>query len=137
MTNASSAEAKELRSRYGALVQQFGDAWAAGKADAIADVFADDGVLLPDPFGSPVRGRAAIAEYWRDTPREQAEISFRYGEIYVAGPWFATEFRCTFRRRRTGEPVDVRGSLFCETSDDGKITEMRMYWIRQAGWSQR
>jgi ketosteroid isomerase-like protein len=128
---------KELRARYGALVKQFGDAWAGGQADAVAEVFGEDGVLLPDPFGAPVRGRTAIAEYWRGIPREQAEISFRFGEIYVAGPWFATEFRCTFRRRRTGEPVDVRGSLFCETSQEGKIAEMRMYWIRTAGRSAR
>jgi len=47
----------------------------------------------------------------------------------VAGPWFATEFRCTYRRRRTGEWVDARGAMFCETKDD-KITEMRMYWHR-------
>ncbi len=137
MTHGSSAELKELRSRYGALVQQFGDAWTAGKAEAIAEIFSEDGLLLPDPFGASARGRAAIAEYWRDIPREQAEISFRFGEIYVAGPWFATEFRCTFRRRRTGEPVDVRGSLFCETSPEGKITEMRMYWIRTAGRGSR
>jgi len=50
--------------------------------------------------------------------------------VYVAGPWFATEFRCTYRRRRSGEWVDARGAIFCETKD-GKITEMRMYWHRQ------
>jgi ketosteroid isomerase-like protein len=81
------------------------------------------------PFDPPLRGREAIREYWKDISLEQAEISFRFGEIYLAGPWFATEIRCTFRRRRKGEMVDIRGALFCETRD-GKIAEMRLYWHR-------
>jgi ketosteroid isomerase-like protein len=28
--------------------------------------------------------------------------------------------------------VDARGAIFCET-DDGRITEMRMYWHRWSG----
>jgi ketosteroid isomerase-like protein len=34
-----------------------------------------------------------------------------------------------FRRRRTGQWVDARGAIFCET-DGERITEMRMYWHR-------
>jgi len=89
-------------------------------------------VFLETPFSQPDRGSAAIRAYWKDIPLHQAEVTFTSGEIYVAGPWFATEFRCTFRRRRTGEQVDARGAIFCETRD-GKISEMRMYWHRYAG----
>jgi ketosteroid isomerase-like protein len=124
-----SADWKALRAAYGALVKLFGDGWMAGQAEQMADVFTSNGVLVPGPFDAPVKGRSAIAEYWKDIPLDQAEISFRFGEIYVAGPWFATEFRCTFRRRRTGKFVDVKGAIFCETSE-GKIAEMRMYWQR-------
>jgi hypothetical protein len=59
-----------------------------------------------------------------------SEISFSSGEIYGAGPWFATEFKCVFRRRRTGEWVDARGAIFCETNGQ-LVTEMRMYWHRR------
>jgi ketosteroid isomerase-like protein len=122
-------EWKELREQYGELVGSFGKGWEQGKPDEICGVFADDGVFVPSPFDSPVRGLTAIAEYWKDVPLEQAEISFRFGEIFVAGPWFSTEIKCTFRRRRTGQQVDLRGALFCETIG-GKIAEMRMYWQR-------
>jgi len=57
---------------------------------------------------------------------------FTSGEIYAAGPWFSTEFKCVFRRRRTGEWVEARGAIFCETESD-RITEMRMYWHRWNG----
>ena len=98
----------------------------------MAQVFTDDAELVPDAFGAPVRGRDAIEEYWNDIPYEQSDVSFRFGEIHVAGPWFAVEFKCTFRRRRTGELIDVRGSMFCETQG-GLLSEMRMYWDRRVG----
>jgi ketosteroid isomerase-like protein len=117
---------------FRALVDTFGGGWERGDVDTICSVFAPDAVFIETPFSAPDRGVTAIRAYWKDIPALQAEISFRSGEIYVAGPWFATEFRCTFRRRRTGEQVDARGAIFCETKD-GKITEMRMYWHRYVG----
>lgn len=114
------------------LVDTLGRGWEKGDVEAICSVFSDDAVFIETPFSPPDSGIAAIRAYWRDIPLTQAEVSFKSGEIYVAGPWFATEFRCTFRRRRTGEQVDARGALFCETKD-GKISEMRMYWHRYSG----
>ena len=114
---------------YRELVDTFGAAWERGDLEAIASVFTPDAVFLETPFSDKTVGLAAIREYWRDVPANQAEVSFRSGEIYVAGPWFATEFRCTYRRRRTGEWVDARGAIFCETKD-AKVSEMRMYWHR-------
>jgi len=114
---------------FDALIAKFGQAWQQGKPELMAEVFTDDAVFVPGPFEPPLRGREAIRLYWRDVPLEQAEIAFRHGEIFQAGPWFAIEYKCTFRRRRTGEAVTVRGALFCETAD-GRVSEMRMYWER-------
>ncbi len=119
----------DTRDRYSALIARFGKGWEKEDAEQILSVFTPDGVFAPSPFDPPLSGHDAIRAYWQDLPKEQAEISFRFGEIFVAGPWFATEFRCTFRRRRTGEPVDLRGSLFCETEND-LLSEVRMYWHR-------
>ncbi len=124
--------ATEVRSQYQTLLQDFGEGWSAGDAAKVGALFAEDGTFVPDPFGAEVRGRAAIEAYWKDLPHEQSEIDFRFGEVYLVGPWFCAEFKCTFRRRRTGEPVDVRGAIFCETAD-GLISEMRMYYHRAVG----
>ena len=121
-----------MSAAYRELVDTLGRGWEKGEVETICSVFADDAVFIETPFSPPDSGIAAIRAYWRDIPLTQAEVTFKSGEIYVAGPWFATEFRCTFRRRRTGEQVDARGALFCETKD-GKISEMRMYWHRYAG----
>jgi ketosteroid isomerase-like protein len=117
---------------YRHLIDTFGEAWEKADVDRICSVFTSDAVFLETPFSTKDIGSAAIRAYWQDLPQTQAEVSFRSGEIFEVGPWFATEFRCTFRRRRSGEWVDARGAIFCETKD-GKISEMRMYWHRQAG----
>jgi ketosteroid isomerase-like protein len=121
-----------MSATYRELVDTFGQGWEQGDVDAICSVFTDDAVFLETPFAREDRGLAAIRAYWRDLPQHQAEVKFQSGEIYVAGPWFATEFRCTYRRRRTGELVDARGAMFGETKD-GKISELRMYWHRESG----
>ena len=113
------------------MIEQFGNAWEEGSPEGITELFSEEAVFLSSPFDQPLRGKAEIAEYWKDIPLEQADVSFRFGEIFAAGPWFSTEYKCTFRRRRTGQMIDVRGAFFCET-EDGKITEMRMYWHRTA-----
>ena len=113
------------------LIDTFGKGWERTHPETILSVFADDPVFQDSPFGTPVRGRDALRQYWADTPYHQADVHFSSGEIFVAGPWFSTEIRVTYRRRRTGELVDTRGALFCETDGD-RITEMRMYWHRSA-----
>ena len=125
----SAPSADSARAQFEHLVGDFGRAWEAGKPSAMAEVFAEDGSFFSGPFDPPIRGRGAIADYWGDVPREQSAISFRSGEIFVAGPWFATEFKCTYRRMRSGEWIEITGALFCETAG-GKISEMRMYWDR-------
>ncbi len=114
---------------YRELLEAFGRGWERGDVEAIVSVFAPDAVFVETPFSEHSAGLDAIRAYWKDVPANQAEVSFKSGEIYVAGPWFASEFRCRYRRRRTGDQVDARGAMFCETKD-GKITEMRMYWHR-------
>jgi ketosteroid isomerase-like protein len=119
--------------RYRSLLETFARGWEAGDVEAMVSVFADDAVLRETPFAKEDRGIAALRAYWRTLPQSQAEASFKFGEVFEAGDeWFAAEFQLTFRRRRTGERVDARGAMFCETKN-AKITEMRMYWHRQAG----
>jgi ketosteroid isomerase-like protein len=113
-----------------ALIDEFGRGWSKARVETLMSVFAPDAVFQETPFAEPLRGHEAVRGYWADVPLHQSEITFTSGEIFTVGPWFATEFKCTFRRRRTGEWVDARGAIFCETNGE-KITEMRMYWDRR------
>src|SRR5437773_2548695 len=88
-----------MNEAYRRLVDAFGRGWERGDPEEILSVFTADAVFLETPFSDKETGHAAIRRYWTDLPANQAEVTFRSGEIYVAGPWFATEFRCTYRRR--------------------------------------
>jgi ketosteroid isomerase-like protein len=114
------------------LIDTFGNGWSKGNIDLLMSVYATDAVFIETPFSQPIQGVDKVRRYWSEVPYNQSEISFSSGEIYAAGPWFSTEFKCVFRRRRTGEWVEARGAIFCET-DAGRITEMRMYWHRWNG----
>jgi ketosteroid isomerase-like protein len=113
-----------------ALIDEFGRGWSKARVEMMMAVFAPEAVFAETPFAEPLRGIDAVRGYWADVPLHQSEISFTAGEIFTVGPWFATEFKCTFRRRRTGEWIDARGAIFCETNGE-KITAMRMYWDRR------
>jgi ketosteroid isomerase-like protein len=114
------------------LIESFGRGWSKGNIELLMSVFAPEPVYIETPFSEPQRGAAAVRRFWAEVPLHQSEITFTSGEIFAAGPWFSTEFKCVYRRRRTGEWVDARGAIFCET-EGGKITEMRMYWHRWNG----
>jgi ketosteroid isomerase-like protein len=114
------------------LIDSFGNGWARCNIDLLMSVYSPDAIFIETPFTPALRGTDAIRAYWNEVPYNQSEITFSSGEIYAAGPWFSTEFKCVFRRRRTGEWVEARGAMFCETEND-RITEMRMYWHRWNG----
>jgi ketosteroid isomerase-like protein len=119
----------DIRALGRSLIEIFGQGWSRGDVDLLMSVYAQEVVFLETPFSQPLRGTEAVRRYWLEVPLHQSEIDFSFGEIFAAGPWFSTEFKCVFRRKRTGEWVDARGAIFCETEGE-KITEMRMYWHR-------
>jgi ketosteroid isomerase-like protein len=132
MTSPDALPLQDTRSLGRTLIDTFGKGWAKGNVELLMSVFSEEAVFVETPFSEPLRGDADIRGYWIETPYNQSEATFTSGEIYAAGPWFSTEFRCLFRRRRTGEWVDARGAIFCETAGD-RISEMRMYWHRWNG----
>ncbi len=113
------------------LMDTFAKGWSKTDLDLIMSVFAEEAVFIETPFTAPLKGATAIRRWWADVPYYQSEITVSTGEIYGAGPWFSTEFKAVFRRRRTGDWVEARGAIFCETANE-LITEIRMYWHRQA-----
>ena len=114
------------------LIDRFAKGWSKADLSQLLAVFSPDAAFIETPFTEPLKGLEAIRLYWRDVPYHQSDITVTTGEIYAAGPWFSTEFKLIFQRRRTGEWVEARGAIFCETNGT-EITEMRMYWHRWNG----
>lgn len=113
------------------LADTFAEGWSKGKPELLMSVFSESATFIETPFSTPITGTTALRRWAGDIPYNQSEITFAVGEILVAGPWFSTEFKLTFRRRRTGDWIDARGALFAET-DGAVMTELRMYWHRSS-----
>jgi ketosteroid isomerase-like protein len=133
--SAAPEQAPGTRELGRSLIDTFGKGWSKPDLDLLTSVYTADAVFVETPFSEPIRGADEIRRWWRDVPFSQSEIRFSSGEIFAAGPWFSTEFKCVFRRKRTGEWVDARGAIFCETGG-GLISEMRMYWHRWNGGNE-
>jgi ketosteroid isomerase-like protein len=131
MPDSSPLDPATFRLRARELTDLFAKGWSRGRVDIMCAVFSDDAVFQETPFTEQIRGEA-IRKWASDIPYHQSEANFTTGEVFVAGPWFSTEFKLTFRRRKTGELVEARGAMFAET-DGERITELRMYWHRWNG----
>lgn len=125
-------EGTPFAARARELLDTFAKGWTKGRVDLMISVFHPQAIFLETPFSRPLQGVDAIRAWAADIPYHQSETAFTTGELFVAGPWFSSEFKLVFRRRKTGEWVEARGALFAET-DRETITELRMYWHRLAG----
>ncbi len=121
----------DLPTRARELTDTFAKGWSRGRVDILCSVFAEDAAFQETPFTEQLRGEA-IRAWASDIPYQQSEVTFTTGEVFMAGPWFSTEFKLTFRRRKSGEWVEARGAMFAETNGE-RITELRMYWHRWNG----
>ena len=64
-------------------IAAYEEAWRTAGTGALADVFAADVTYLPSPWAEPLRGLAALAEFWT-SEREGADEPFRMTSDIVA-----------------------------------------------------
>jgi len=61
-------------------IERYERAWRAPDTSALEDLFTHDASYSPAPFEEPLRGRAAIAEFWeasREAPDEAFEMKWQ------------------------------------------------------------
>ena len=105
---------------------RYARAWRESDDGAAAELFSTDASYRSDPFGPGLRGRQAIAEYWRSATAAQSELDLRIGAAVVDGDRAAAEWRATFRR--DGQQVALAACLILRFDADGRCSELREYW---------
>lgn len=106
------------------VMQQYVDAMSSGDVDAIVSLYAEDAVV-EDPVGSePVRGHAAIREFYTGAA-EAVERMTLEGNVRARGTWGA----CAMLAYPKGVDGMVIETLdLMEFNDDGKVVAMTAYW---------
>jgi len=105
------------------VLARYVDGMTRGDCDGIMALYADD-ATVEDPVGSePRRGRAAIAELYRNAAgklRLELDGRVRVADRYAAAPMLG------YPHGMAGMVVEIVDVM--TFNDDGLITSMRAYW---------
>jgi ketosteroid isomerase-like protein len=112
-------------------IEDYGDAWRRGDADAVSALFAEGAVYRSSPFRPPTVGGAAIRDYWSNATSTQKDLALRFGEPVVDGNRVAVEWWATMTDG--GEDVTLPGCLLLRFGTDGRCEELREYWHLDGG----
>ena len=103
----------ELPPALARVLTDYEAAWTKGDEGALAALFAEDGFVLPNG-SSPVRGRAAIKEFYKDS----------IGALSLRGLAFATEGSVGYIigafSSKKGDPDGGKFTLTLKKGADGK-----------------
>lgn len=112
-------------------LEKYGRAWEARDANAAADLYAEKGTYQVTPFVEPMRGRAAIFEYWTHVAQTEENIQFGY-EILALTPdhgiarWWAS-FVIVPQQLKT----KLDGIFVIALDGRGECWQLREWWHKQ------
>jgi hypothetical protein len=108
----------------------YGHAWEAADPQAAGELLTETAAYHETPFEEPMRGRAAVIEYWSDVPRTQSDIKFEYTVLAVAGDLGVAHWRAAFLRNVAR--VELDGILTAALDGGNRCREFCEWWHRRA-----
>jgi steroid delta-isomerase-like uncharacterized protein len=113
------------------LQRWFEEVWNKGRAEAIEEMFAEDGIAhgLADESGAPLRGAAGFREFHKKFRGAFPDVVVRVDEVIAEGDLVAA--RCSVRASHAGDdlgfaatnrPMEITGMTMARIKD-GKIVE--------------
>lgn len=109
------------------VVERYLACHGASDLEGVLALFAEQ-AIVEDPVGTPVhRGRAAIADFYRETHARNGRLAFdRIGRALVAGDEIALHVRARLARDVDGPGMDV---IYVVCLDgDGRIRSLRAFF---------
>ena len=106
-----------------------GRAWVTRDPQLAADLFTDDATYHENPFDEPLRGRAAITDYWAKLPQQQDQIEFDYTVLEVTPTTGVARWAASFVRLPTGEKARLEGVLIATFAEGAaRAHGFREWW---------
>ena len=101
-------------------------AWETRDAGLVAALFTEDATYQETPFVEPMRGRAAIRDYWeRAVVRTHQEVQFGYDILSVGEAIAIAHWHASFVRVRTRSEVKLDGLFVLTFDDQGRCRTLR------------
>ena len=114
----------------GAWLDRYSQAWLAKDATLAATLFAADAAYSFDPFQEPLRGRAAIGEYWRAATAPQRDVDLRFQDPVVDGARALVRWWVTLTT--DDGPRTLTAALVLEFNDAGECASLEEFWTDAA-----
>lgn len=110
----------------------YGRAWETRDSDLVVTLFAEDATYQETPFVEPMRGRAAIHDYWElKVVHTQEQVKFGHAVLAAADDTGIAHWWTSFVRVKSQSKVRLDG-VFLLTFDANKLCRtLREWWVRQ------
>jgi SnoaL-like protein len=119
------------REAFAAWLEKYGQAWESRDAKAAAELYPEHGTYQVTPFAEPMRGRAAIFEYWTNVAQTEENIQFGYEIVAVTPEQGIARWWASFVRVPPGLQTKLDGIFIIALDGQGKCTQLREWWHKQ------
>lgn len=110
----------------------YGRAWETRDADLVATLFTEDATYQETPFVEPMRGRAAIRDYWElKVVHTQEQVKFGYDILAAAEDTGIAHWWTSFVRVKSKSKVRLDGIFLLTFDADNRCRTLREWWVRQ------
>jgi uncharacterized protein (TIGR02246 family) len=109
----------------------YGSAWAGRDPEAAASLYADDATYQVTPFDEPLRGRAAIYEYWAGVAKTEERIQFDYEILAVTAERGIARWRASFTRVPPGLETKLDGIFLIVLDSEGRCRSLHEWWHKR------
>ena len=119
------------RESFNHWLASYGTAWTSRDPEAAASLYADNAIYQVKPFDEPLRGRAAIYEYWTGVAKTEGKIRFDYEILAVTAEHGITRWRASFVRVPPGLPTKLDGIFLIVLDSAGRCQSLHEWWQKQ------
>jgi hypothetical protein len=100
-------------------------------ARAASELYTEDGTYQVTPFVEPMRGRAAIFEYWSHVAATQRDIQFGYEVLAVTAEMGISRWWASFVIVPHGLQTKLDGIFVIALDADDRCRSLREWWHKE------
>jgi len=119
------------RETFNQWLDAYGKAWANRDRLAAASLYADEATYHVTPFLEPLRGRAAILEYWTHVAKTEENIHFHYEILAIATDYGIARWQASFTIQPQALHTKLDGIFLISLDSNGRCQSLREWWHKQ------
>jgi ketosteroid isomerase-like protein len=116
------------RAAFEVWLEAYKAAWETRDSARAAALFTEDAIYRETPFDPPLRGRAAIADYWTRVTGGQRDIRFTWEIFGCEGAVGLCRWHAAFTGIPGGESIDLDGVFRCTFAGDRLVSVFEEWW---------